>query len=396
MIILKHYGTLILVAGLLSILLILPSQPQPPPSGLPYTDRSRLYDASGQQLFLKSINCDRNERRSGSSLSQYWSEADVKRIRDSGGNCVEIHVELLSHWMPTKNQIDESYFVDTLDKEVFWCEKYGIYYIINLQGFRSKEDYMRNRDFLPEWMYEGYYSFSYPLSESQANQVILDFMNTDNPKLEEVRQAWYNAWKFVANRYKNNKHFFMGLLNEQGIHITYPDTATRQVIGRTYYTLMARTVDSIRSVGAEHVIFIDHVRVGSFSYHVNDYQPNTVLEAHCYITTGTSLSEFKSNVDNYVSHYYTQFNMPLYFGEYGFYSPPKPSDWKNLLQQEVAYLNTKPIVGRQWHCWSHLNGEQRSIYTASETQQVLQIILGGGTATIWSNEVTANAYESVM
>lgn len=359
----------------------LPDPPVPSPQplfsdGLPYADREYLYDASGNRLFLKSINCHRNERRFGDTFSSYWTIDDIEKLKESGGNCIEIHSELPFYMMPDKSQIDESYFTNTLDVEVDWCEQHEIYYIINLQGFRTTEAYMREKYFLPSWLFEGIFSYSYPLSQSQANEVVISFLNTDSTRSDPAREAWLDLWKFIAERYKDNRYFMMGLMNEPGVHISYPDTATREKIGRTYYTLMARTVDAIRSAGANQVIFIDHVRCGSYSYHVNDYRPNTVMEAHCYISSGSTISAFKASVDNYVSHYRVGFNMPLYFGEYGFYSPSKPSGWESLLQQEVSYMDSKPIIGRAWHCWSDLYGEYWGHYTASESERLLDIILG--------------------
>ena len=335
----------------------------------------QLYDEFGNPVFLTSINCHRNERRKDGGI--YWTVDDVKRIKENGGNCVELHAELLHDWMPTKDLVDNSYFVNWLDNEVSWCEQYGIYYIINLRGFDVTNDWMMTDSFLPRWLWEGLYPYTYPPSASEAAQVIIDFLNTDDPKQEDNRRSWYDVWKFLANRYKNNDHFLMGLMNEPFVTHLTTDTAIRQRLGRTYYTLMAQTVDAIRSVGSNHVVFIDHARVGGFEYHVNDPRPNTVIEAHAYISGTHTIGDFKGYIDNYVDHYYVVFNMPLHMGEYGFFSPSKPAGWKSLLQQEVDYLDTKPIVGRQWHCWSHLYGEYWSHYTAAESEEVLRIVLGG-------------------
>ena len=67
----------------------------------------QLYDEFGNLVFLTSINVHRNERRRDGGV--YWTVDDIRRIKEAGGNCVELHAERLSGWMPEKNLVDESY-----------------------------------------------------------------------------------------------------------------------------------------------------------------------------------------------------------------------------------------------------------------------------------------------
>lgn len=376
------FRIVLLVAGFilwimfLSILLI-PSPFPKEEERLLYVDGNNLRNASGKDVYLKGVQVHKGQRE----RDNFWTMDDVKRIKEAGGNCVELHTEMLADWMPQRNQINETYFIQWLDREVAWCEQYGIYYIINLRSFQSKQDWQRSERFLPRWLWEGIYPYSYPLSEAEATQIVLDFFDTDSPKQEENRQAWINAWEFVADRYKNKEYALFGLMNEPFVSVTISDEENAKHLGETYSILMERTIDAIRSVGAEQVIFIDYPRVWSFDYIVKIERENIVWEAHYYITGWSQdLEPFRSKVDKAVQKFVYEFNQSLYIGEYGTYSPVKPDNWQYIFEQELLYLDSNPICGRSWHEWGVLDEEYMdSIYdwfNEEETEWIIKTVLG--------------------
>jgi hypothetical protein len=344
------------------------------PVGILHVEGTKLVDENGNEVYLKGFNVDWNERRFNNG--QFWTEADIKRIKESGGNCVEIHIERIGTWMPQKNQIDIAYFEQWLDKEVMWCEQNKVYCIINLRDFGWKEGY-RQYPYLPDWLWEGLYSYSKPLTEAEAKQIILDFFDTDNPKQEENRQAWINAWKLVVKRYKDKNYVLFGLINEPLMNIVPSDQ--RAHFGRTYTTLMERTIDAIRIVGANQVIFIDYPRVGSSNY-VKIQRENIVWEVHHYVTQWTDINGFKSNVDNSVQKFVNEFQQPVFVGEYSMFSPTKPVNWQYILSEEVNYIDSKPFVGRNIHQWGMLDGEYYDTFNAEESEWIVQTVLGGKTS----------------
>lgn len=343
-----------------------------------YADGTKLRDASGREVYLKSVAIHVSERRDEKGL--FWTIEDVKRIKNAGGNCIELHSELISSWMWNVNQINEDYFFKWLDREVSWCEKEEIYCIVNLRDFGSKEDWMRTEEFLPSWLWKGLYPYSYPLTEEQANQVIMDFYDPNVQKQEFNRQAWIEAWKFVANRYKNNEYVLFNLLNEPFAQIKIPNQEKARILGEGYAILMEKTIDAIRSVGAEQLIIIDWPHAyeyQSFTFNnVLKIQKDIVWESHHYVTSFRNLQQFEKSVNEAVQKFVYEFGQPLFVGEYGMYSPVKPSNWQYILVEEIAYLNKSPLCGRSWYEWSELAGEKWSVFSEEESEWILQKVFG--------------------
>jgi hypothetical protein len=342
-----------------------------------HTDGTRVLDSSGNEVYLNSVAVHVSERRDPAT---FWTIDDVNRIKNAGGNCIELHSELISDWMPERNMMDERYFTEWLDKEVAWCEQLGIYCIINLRDFGSVEDWQRIEEFLPSWLWEGIYPYSYPLTEEQANKVIMDLFDPAVQEQEINRQAWIHAWSYVANRYRNNDYVLFGLLNEPFAQIKIPDEGTAQRLGEAYTALMERAIDGIRRSGAEQLVLVDcpsAYRYGTQSLDnvVRIQGENVVWESHHYVTSRISLEQFKEDVDLSVQKFVYEFQQPLFIGEYGMYSPEKPADWQYVLEQELAYLRSKPVCGRSWYEWSELQGERSAVFDANESEWIVQTVL---------------------
>jgi len=341
-------------------------------SRMPYVIGTNLY-VGGQKFFLNGVNSHRAVERKPQHFGNIWSESDVKKIKEIGANCIELQGELLGEWLSDRNTPNENYFRKYLDVQVSWCEKYQLYCIINMRQLQSAEWWMRTQQFFPDWLWKGIYNYGNTLERSEANRVIIDFVDTDVSKQKTNRQAFYNIWKFVANRYKNRQYVMFAMWNEPFVKVDLPDEATRKRMGIKYAELVENTIDAIRSTGSKQVIFVDYPRVGSNNI-VKINRPNLVAESHPYIYSGKTISDFRSSVDSAISKYKNEYNQPVFFGEYGFFNPPKPYDWKTLLQLEIRYMDSKPCVGRSWWSWSYFYREADSSYNQEETERCWEIL----------------------
>lgn len=335
-----------------------------------HVDGITLLDAFGNEVYLKSINVHRNYRRSENG--RLWSIDDVKQMKEAGANCLEIHVELIHDWMPERNQINETYFINWLDKEVNWCTQYEMYCIINICNFRGSYDWSRQEPFLPDWLWEGL-GYSEPTNKELADIIIRDFFDTDVQKQEINREAFINAWKFVANRYKNNKYVLFNIMNEPLCGVELINSTISIHLGITYARFMERVIDAIRSTGAKQVIFVDRPYVWYLSHVQPINRDNIVWEDHSYVTQNTNINAWKDYLDTTVQRFVHDFGKPLFIGEYGTNDPVKPSDWRYILSEEVAYLKTKTICGRQWHTWGWIDSEY---FNAEESEWIIRTVLG--------------------
>jgi hypothetical protein len=345
-----------------------------------HADGTRLLDSSGKEVRLKGINVHLNERES--SGGRYWTLNDVKRMKDAGADCIELHAELFCYWMPERNQINETYFVNWLDKQVSWCEQQGIFCIINLRGFSGNTDWARKEPFLPDWLWKDL-GYAEPTSQKLADVIVRDFFDTNVEKQEINREAFINAWKFVASRYEYNRYALFGLVNEPLCSVEM-DENTSSHLGITYSVLMTRVIDAIRSVGAQQLIFVDRPYVW-YWYHIQPIdRTDIVWEDHSYVSPSSDINSWKSDIDDMIERFVYEFNKPLFIGEHGIdpysvvKSEPWKTTWKSILEQQVAYLDGKPICGRQWHAYEFLYGEYMEAYfTEEDSQWILQTVLGG-------------------
>jgi len=194
-------------------------------------------------------------------------------------------------------------------------------------------------------------------------------------------------WKFIAARYKNNHSIMFGLMNEPLCGNSLVDSYWSKHIGHNYSSYMEQVVDGIRDTGAKQIIFIDK----PFIWFLRNVHPvnreNIVWEGHMYVTQRRDMDRWKGNISSYVQRFVGDFNKPLFIGEYGIdpYDLVKPeqmyeNNWKTIISDEVVYLDTKPIVGRQWHHWGALDGEfsdnEYDYFTEEESEYILQTVLG--------------------
>jgi hypothetical protein len=348
---------------------------------------TKIYDGYGNEVFLKGVTIDKNEKMklynstgdANPGDSTWFNVTDVQEIKQFGGNDLELHGILLKSIMPTRDVINEQFFVDWIDKWVLWCEQNQIYCIVNIGGF----EYRSYGKTFPDWLWQGipgYPDYPTPIDTTTAGVFIRDFFDTDNQIQEINRQAFIDAWEFIANRYKNNNYVLFSIMNEPLATTDMINRSNSQHLGLTYSILMERVIDGIRSTGAQQIIFIDKPYV----WWLADVQPlnrdNIVWEDHLYVSSGFNISQWKSTMDTYVQKYTADFGKPFFVGEYGVDPPLAVADWQNAISQEVVYLNTKPIAGRQWHQWGYLEGEYYDFvynyFTPTESDWIIQNTLG--------------------
>ncbi|MFH0929509.1 MAG: PA14 domain-containing protein, partial [Candidatus Aenigmatarchaeota archaeon] len=371
-----------------------------PSSAVLHVCDTKLCDASGNVVYLKGAQVDRNERRNeqdhsygADSPEQTWfTETDVQTMKANGANYFEVHLILLKDVMPTKNIVDTEYLENWLDVYVDWASQNNMYVVLGMGGFSSGASYT-----VPYWVWQGSYS-------SLSSQTVIDFFDTDVSKMDSSRQAFINAWVALANRYKNNPYVLFSIMNEPLAGEYIDDVGMNRHLGHTYSELMENVVDAIHATGAKNIIIIDKPYVtrtpsttgSGLALYYNNVQPvnrdGVVWEDHSYITKRHDFDSWSNWIDTFVPRLVDTFGKPLIIGEYGF-DPQEygkeayPTTWRTQLQNQVDYMDSKELAGRQWHHWGALEGEYydwyydytegKDWYTASESQDIMDIVLGG-------------------
>jgi hypothetical protein len=342
-----------------------------------------LEDNLGNRVRLKGVQIDWNERVkeyggtwAASSPEETWfTIEDVRRIKEAGLNLVEIHQNPLTHLMPARNVVNEAYFSTWIDKWVNWATQYQMYVIIDITGIGARWDWEIALSF-PNWLWEGLYP--QPTTKTEYDNILRDFFDSSVAKQDINREAFINLWKFIANRYKDNPYVMFSIMNEPfcGVYFMGPDDSNI-ALGQSYSTFMERIVDAIRSTGAQQIIIINKPYLWDSQWRMTVkpvIRDNIIWEDHAYVSEPPTydFNVWKSYIDSYVKKFVNEFGKPLFMGEYGFdpmsvirthYS----TTWRQILAEQVAYLDNLPLAGWQWHQWGYLDGEYYDFAVPSYT-----------------------------
>ncbi|MGB9615023.1 MAG: glycoside hydrolase family 5 protein [Fervidobacterium sp.] len=356
-----------------------------------------IEDGLGNRVKLKGVQVDKNERMkkygatydANSPEETWFTEDDVRRIKEAGGNLIEIHLNPLTRLMPKRNVVNEECFAKWIDNWVYWATKYQIYVILDITGIGARWEWEIATSF-PDWLWEGLYPT--PTSKEEYDNIMRDFFDLNVSKQDINREAFINLWRFIAKRYKDNPYVMFSIMNEPfcGAYFMGPYDSNI-ALAQSYSTFMEMIVDAIRSEGAPQLIFINKPYLWDSRYRWT-VQPvnreNIIWEDHIYVSDDFTIDQWKSTISKCVQKFVFEFGKPLFIGEYGF-DPPNvirtnyKDNWKDILNEQILYLDSLPIAGRQWHSYGHLDGEYYDFampeytgdLTAEESIWILQKVL---------------------
>jgi hypothetical protein len=179
-------------------------------------------------------------------------------------------------------------------------------------------------------------------------------------------------------------------LNEPFAGIDVKDAALH--LSHSYSTFMGEVVDGIRSTGSRQNVIIDRPFLWdasrNWAYTVEAVDREGIIwEAHEYVnaTYTPTLADFRGQTDDIVRQFVTELKKPLMIGEYGIdpladIRTTYASNWREILAGEVVYLDSKPLVGRQFVNWDEMYGEIMSAsgssdLTAEESAWIIETVL---------------------
>jgi hypothetical protein len=330
-----------------------------------------IVDGLGNQVKLRGVQVDKNERvkKNGTTgdanfpEESWFTENDVKRIKEAGGNLIEIHMNPLTSLMPQRNVVNEKYFETWIDKWVNWATKYKLYVILDITGIGARWDWEIANSF-PSWLWEGLYPT--PTTKREYDDIIRDFFDLNVSKQDVNREAFINLWKFIARRYKDNPYVMFSIMNEPFCGVYYMGPYDSNIaLAKSYSTYMEMIIDAIRGERAQQIIFINKPYLWDSQWRMA-VQPvnrdNIVWEDHLYVSDDFNIDKWKSTINEYVQKFVIEFGKPLFIGEYGFdplsvIRTTYDSNWKDTLSEQILYLDNSAVAGRQWHNWGYIYGE---------------------------------------
>jgi hypothetical protein len=361
---------------------------------------TKIVDKNGNEVVLKGICVGHNnmfrEKNSHSGADYYYDvyfkEEDAIDMKEHGATHIDVHATWQTKFMKSDGEINVEFFENWFDHFVDYCEDNEIPHIINVAGLR-----LPNLEWgaytIPKFVYEaaGYTSGWWERDDAYDIQadIIFKFFTSDDSEIEESRQKWFNLWKFIADRYGDNKYLIGFSLTNEPTHFTCAKGRLNNdqciELGKGYSETIEECIDEIRSTGAEQIIFVDKPYLKNFDQIQPVNRNNIVWEAHKYHSTWTpTISGFESQIDNYVERFVEDFGKPLYIGEYGidpigFKETLSEDEVKESILGQVNYMDSQPIAGMSFFAWGELDGRgwadwKDGWYTEEETNYIFQTI----------------------
>ena len=278
-------------------------------------------------------------------LDYFFSEADIAFIKSTGSSVVRLPINY-RHF-----ELDEAPFqylesgFKRLDEAIARCEKHGLYSIIDLHGVR------RRRSSNPHSMNGSRVSLFWSQRQFQDRFVAL--------------------WEALARRYAGNATVAgYNLMNE-------PVTgAPDGHYGYTYHTdwdginaIYRRTVEAIRKIDPEHIIFLEGDRYSTLFEQLDaPFAPNLVYSSHNYTAGGFGPGAYpglvngerwdrKKHLEVFETHggtrYAQKHNVPLWVGEFGSaYNGPVHEN-PDRIHSMVDQIGVYEDFGAHWTTWTY-------------------------------------------
>ncbi len=251
------------------------------------------------------IGADRTAEFYKQYHENYVREIDIQLISEWGFNSIRLpmHYDKLTPRDNPYTYLEEGFL--TIDNLLNWCEKYGIYLILDLHGAPG----------------------------GQSDEPISDY-DSDYPSLwesEENKARTIDLWRKLAQRYAD-KEFIGGydLINEPKWELGPANAPLRQ--------LYMDITSAIREYDQNHIIFVEgNWFATAFDGLTPPWDDNMVYSFHKY---------WNSNDDGAIGYLLAlrnNYNTPLWLGETG--------ENSNVWFTECVELMDKHGIGWAW--WPH-------------------------------------------
>jgi len=359
---------------------------------------TKIVDNHGNEIILQGISVSFNDlwRKEGSNdraeyyHQTYFKEEDVKDMKKHGATHIDLHRIFWSKLMTEDGEINTQYFENWLDHFVDYCEKNKMPYIINIENLGQSSlsgGHYVSPAFINEAMGYSHGWWDEEDAERIYADIIFKFYTSNVREVEQVRQKWFETWKYIANRYKDNKYCIGFSIANEPIHLTrdYRTDDISQEVGIGYSQQIERCIDEIRSTGTKQIIFVDRPYLNSLDHIITVNRSNIIWEAHMYHSMWTqTIEEWKQIVDQHIQRFTVDFHKPIYIGEYGhdpvnFKNDLTTEEIQTSIDEQVNYLKSKSVAGMSFFAWGRLSGRGWADwgydwYTTEETDYILDAI----------------------
>jgi hypothetical protein len=362
--------------------------------GVLHTEDTRIMK-EGVEYLLYGMDVDRLPRIRTSSASDastpydtLFTPEDLDFFKQNGFNLVTLHLINLDEMTDGNGNIKENFFDNWVDVWVEWCTERELYCIIGMADFHVSSDSYGVYT-MPSWVADGY--GGKPSGDDwreEMREIVHGFYGGDI-RSQNDREVYYDLWKYVANRYKDNPFVMYGPTNEpmhhtfQGFH---PDESYWDNLAVEYSNTMTSVIDHIREGeidGYEKLVFIDrpYLDNGEFMDYVRQIdRDNIVWEYHDYggLSEQNKISNWKNSVKEQ-RDFFHNWSKPVHVGEWSvantideflLLNDAYPGGWKFFHYEQNEWMNQLD-VSHSWFHYCQTAGEYWNIVGARNGEHVL-------------------------
>ena len=260
---------------------------------------TRIVDADNQPILLRGVNyagygC-------GGGWRSEWSYSEFARL---GLNVVRLPISW-ERLEPTPGAINWWYMLDSVNRDVQFAKKYGLYIVLDMHQFNWAKKF--GGCGAPGWTVQ-----DYPPTEAGMRQAISNFWADSN-----LHDHLVKVWKEIARTYANEPTIVgYDILNEPWVYTSViPDLNATHV--DEFYL---KVIKAIREVDPNHIIFLEPANMHSHSFPLKE---NIVWSPHFYPLSFESryfpenVTVLEADLAAKYRKFVVEMGSPMWIGEFG-------------------------------------------------------------------------------
>jgi len=315
--------------------------------------------------------------------SGWVTQQTINTLAQDGCNFFKVDAIPWGYMELTQGNYTGNGILTIMDQLAAWCAAKGMYFTLRFNNFEG-EDYGITGGPGVTWP-------SYLHSSDAATTFDAGFYSgtgsNRNTAYDDARTDFSNMLTFLANRYKNNPYFLIGIQNEPNGYQTGITTPAN------YAAVISAFYSAIYATGYNNLVLVEHPFCNYGTTPVDITGANVVWEGDNYVQPAGSatVAAWEASTTSYfINPYVVGLGRPFIISEWGILN----ASWVNAppfdqtdTQAMINWINSQNLAGSLWDSLDDLASPigYWGRFSSSDTTLVLQTIFqgavsgGGGT-----------------
>jgi aryl-phospho-beta-D-glucosidase BglC (GH1 family) len=301
----------------------------------------------------------------GRLLDYFFTEDDVRTMAAMGANVLRIPFNY-RHFETDASPFEyhEEGFKH-LDRAMDWCEKYGIYVILDFHAVQGWQN--------PDW------------HSDNAHVHIMLYQQ------KMFQDRYVCLWEQMAKRYKDHPALAgYDLMNEPCTRVQYDDYDSPNYDWDGLNAVHRRAAEAIRKIDPQHILFVEGDNFAC-EYDGLDvsFDDNLVISTHNYMAPTGGGEPYPGMIDGVYwdrnavaaefemhsgTRFATQQKKPILVGEFGVWYAGYPGSIQSRVTALNDQLNVFSSAGVHWTIWTWKDIASMGCYNLDPSSEYVQMI----------------------